>query len=114
EESDTKDSSTEYKYVEFVKAGQRLYKISEKTTVTFTLNPTNMKVYTHAQMKNGDYIISIGIADVDVASLTEYGLPAQEGVASPRGLSVVAGTGPYMPLDIIETQVVGSMYDDLH
>jgi len=35
--SDTKDSSTEYKYVEFVKAGQRLYKISEKTTLTFTL-----------------------------------------------------------------------------
>ena len=64
EESDTARSSRDYKYNELVKKGQTIYEITEKTTVTIKVNPDNKKVYTHAQMKNGDYKIRVYIDNV--------------------------------------------------
>jgi hypothetical protein len=115
-ESNTQNSSAEYKYVEFVKDGQHIYKITETTTVTFTVNPTNKKVYTHAQMKNGDYKVQVYMSDVNVRGVTEKNEPQQTGVEYPRGLTVVNGNLPDRHdemLDEIEVSVIGSMYDDI-
>jgi hypothetical protein len=108
-ESATQDSAREYKYVEFVKDGQKIYKITETTTVPFVINPTNKTVYTHAQMKNGAYKIQVYLAPVGLKKVTEKDEPAQAGVEYPRGLTRVSFSEM---LNEIEIDVVGSMYDD--
>ncbi|GHU50687.1 hypothetical protein AGMMS49975_02220 [Clostridia bacterium] len=95
-QSSSGDSKTNYKYVEFVNNAEKVYKITETTTVTITVNPDNQKVYTHAQMKNGGYGVRAYIDSVDLAPLT-YGQ---------------LGTLARVNLDGIAVSVVGSMYDD--
>ena len=121
-ESDTQDSAANFKYVEFIKDGQHIYKITETTTVTFTVNPNNKKVYTHAQMKNGGYYIRVYMGDVNVRGVTEKDEPQQTGAQYPRGLTVVKGNLPSRAdsldssdemLDEIGISVIGSMYDDV-
>ncbi|MDR1687860.1 MAG: hypothetical protein LBS21_04525 [Clostridiales bacterium] len=104
--SDTDDSRSGYRYTEYVKDGEHMYKISESTTVTITVNPDNQKLYTHAQMKNADYKVRAYIDSVNLNALTAEQL---------RGLSVSNGTGTLQGinvLDEIDIQVVGSAYDD--
>ncbi|WP_314586774.1 hypothetical protein [Paenibacillus terrigena] len=99
-ESKTADSSAKYSYREYVKSGQKMYKITEKTTVTIVVNPKNIPVYTHAQMQNGEYNVRVWI---DKSQLT-------------RGNHEYKKLGALMGIDNLDSMkitVIGSMYDDL-
>ena len=99
EESNTLNSKDDYKYVEFVHEDETVYKIEETTTVTITINPDNVRLYTHAMMKNGDYSIRVYIDNVSLNALTNGSLTGD-----------LIGVGI---LDRIYIKVVGSMYDDI-
>ena len=62
------------------------------------------QVYTHAQMKNGDYKINVYISNVLMSEL-------KESVTNGRLDSETTLRG--VELDAIELKVVGSMYDDI-
>jgi hypothetical protein len=100
-ESDTSHSYSDYKYKEYVKDGQHMYEITEKTKVTITINQSNHKVYTHANMTDGDYFVKAWMADVVLknSDLAYNTLPTLQGKTS---------------LDAIKVTVKGSMYDDLN
>ena len=101
EESGTIDSRNNYKYREYVKAGQHMYRITEKTTVTIKINPDNRSVYTHAHMTDGKYMIKAWIEDIDMSAMdNEY-----KKLGTLKGVEV---------LDQIDITVKGSMYDDLN
>ena len=99
-ESGTASSSSKYRYTEYVKPGQEMYKITERTTVTFRINPANRRIYTHAHMSDGTYRIRVWIADVDLSKLS----------ANYKNLGTLRGVET---LDEIEITVKGSMYDDI-
>jgi len=69
EESGTVGSKDNYKYREYIKNDQNLYKITEKTTVTIRINPANIKVYTHINMPDGKYKIAAWIVDVKLSDM---------------------------------------------
>mgnify|MGYP001085241330 CR=1 FL=1 len=99
EESGTIGSKNNYKYREYLKDGQNLYKITEKTTVTIEINPENKKVYTHVHMPDGKYTVAAWIGDIPLSATgNEY-----------KKLGTIKGI---YPLDTIEVTVKGSMYDD--
>ncbi|UQZ35422.1 hypothetical protein C2I18_18980 [Paenibacillus sp. PK3_47] len=100
-QSSTKGSSDVFKYREFVKDGQRMYKITEKTTVSIAVNPGNTPIYTDARMPDGNYYVKAWIADVELSSSTN----------AYRTLGKLVGV---KPLDEIRVSVKGSMYDDLN
>ncbi|MCI3920636.1 hypothetical protein MO973_10365 [Paenibacillus sp. TRM 82003] len=98
-ESGTAGSKTNYKYTEYVKAGQTMYKITEKTVVTIRVNPEGRNVYTHAQMADGTYTARAWIGDIALANIdNEY-----------KKLGVLRGV---TALDQIQITVKGSLYDD--
>lgn len=100
-ESGSADSLTEFKYQEFVKDNQSMYRITEKTKVSIIINPANSKVYTHANMQNGEYSIKVWLDDTDLSrSNNAY-----------KGLGILNGMEK---LDLVKVDVVGSMYDDLN
>ena len=100
-ESGTSDSLTKFIYQEFVKDNQSLYRITEKTKVSFIINPANTKVYTHANMQNGEYSIKVWLDETDLSkSENAY-----------KGLGILNGMEK---LDLYKVDVVGSMYDDLN
>jgi len=100
EESGTRNSYTAYKYAEYVKSGQRMYRITERTTVTIQINVANAPVYTHAHMPDGTYTVRAWMEDVDLSKMgPEY-----------RKLGVLRGI---RDLDRIEVTVKGSLYDDI-
>lgn len=108
EESYTGDSFGKYKYKEYVDDSAKMYRITQTTTITFTVNDqTNpIKVITSARMLNGEYDIKAcfetvaeieGIKDVDaVKALGNYSLDAVD------------------PIDGMTVKVHGSMYDDIN
>lgn len=99
EESGTIGSKNNYKYREYIKDGQSIYKIIEKTTVTIQINPLNIKLYTHVRMPDGKYTVAAWIGDIPLSSMeNEY-----------KKLGVLRGV---MPLDQIEVTVNGTYYDD--
>ncbi|TCK99485.1 hypothetical protein EDC19_0105 [Natranaerovirga hydrolytica] len=101
EESGTIESLEDYKYQEYIKAGQTMYKITEQTKVTIKINPQNRKIYTHAHMPNGRYYIKAWIGDIDLSKTNnEY-----------KKLGLIRGINT---LDEIEITVVGSIYDDIY
>lgn len=100
-ESGTSGSDTYYKYQEFVKNGQHLYKITEKTTVTIAINPGNQRVYTNVNMPDGEYYVKAWLGDVELSQQPH----------AYKGLGKLVGI---KPLDEIKVSVVGSMYDDLN
>ena len=104
-ESKTNNSSSTYKYNELVKDGQHVYEITETTVVRIKVNPDNKKVYTHAQMKNGDYKITVYIANV---FMDENEI--KDSVTNGR---LGGETLRWVELDAMELKVVGSMYDDI-
>ena len=67
------------------------------------VNPDNKKVYTHAQMKNGDYKISVYIANVFMNEIKDDVTNGHLG----------GNTLSWVELDAMEIKVVGSMYDDI-
>lgn len=100
-ESGTTDSLTKFIYQEFVKDNQSLYRITEKTKVSFIINPANSKVYTHANMQNGEYSIKVWLDETDLSkSENAY-----------KGLGIL---NEMEKLDLYKVDVVGSMYDDLN
>lgn len=100
-QSSTKGSNDTFKYREFVKDGQRMYKITEKTNVSIIVNPGNSPIYTDARMSDGNYYVKAWIADVELSSSTN----------AYRTLGKLMGV---KPLDEIRVSVKGSMYDDLN
>lgn len=100
-ESGTQDSESKYSYREYVKDGQHMYRITEKTEVTIVMNLDNENVYTHANMPDGDYMIRAWFDPVDL-SKTKHAY---------KRLGILQGI-PY--LDEIKVTVKGSMYDDLN
>lgn len=100
-ESGTLGSRDNYKYQEYVKNGQHMYKIKEKTTVTIVINQGEIDVYTHAQMPDGEYYAKAWIADID---LSEHA----------NAYNVLGTLQGIQPLDQIQITVKGSMYDDLN
>jgi hypothetical protein len=95
-ESGTLSSFNNFKYREYVKPGQTMYKITEKTTVTIIVNPLNTKAYTHVQMADGKYNVRAYFADIALNNISGE-LPTLKGIT----------------LDNIEVSVVGSRYDDM-
>lgn len=107
-ESGTGSSESEYKYREYIKDGQKIYKITERTRVTIRINPYNRNVYTHAHMPDGTrnyindkrYMVKAWIGDIDLSGINnEY-----------KKLGVLRGL--YI-LDEIKVSVKGSLYDDV-
>ena len=105
-ESGTLDSKNSYKYVEYVQKDESVYKITETTNVTITVNPDNVKVYTHPQMRNGDYFVNAYFANVKLNS---------DSLSSLDYSSYLTGQtlNGIRELDKINIKVVGSMYDDV-
>jgi hypothetical protein len=99
EESSTSESADKYLYEEFVRNDMKVYKITETTTVTIRINPENKNLYTHAQMKNGEFYIRAYTDNVNLDTLTGKRLEPLRGV---------------IELDSIKVSVIGSMYDDSH
>ena len=102
-ESGTRDSMTDYKYIEFVDSYEKVYKVTETTTVRITVNPDNRRVYTHPQLRNGDYPVRVSFAGINLGTLDS--LRYNNAI---RAISL-SGVGN---LDSITVKVVGSMYDD--
>lgn len=98
-ESGTFDSKDSYKYREYIKDGQHMYKITEKTTVTIEINPQNRNVYTHAQMTDGEYTVKAWMGDIKLSDMDS----AYERLGTLKGISA---------LDQITVSVKGSMYED--
>ena len=99
EESGTLGSLNNYKYREYIKDGQSMFKITEKTTVTITINPDNKKLYTYINMPDGKYTVSAWIGDIKLGDMNnEY-----KKIGTLKGI---------YPLDRIEVTVKGSLYDD--
>jgi hypothetical protein len=99
EESGTIGSKNNYKYREYIKNGQNLYKITEKTTVTIKINPNNINVYTHINMPDGKYKVAAWIDDIKLSDMNH----------SYKNLGVIKGISN---LDVIEVDVKGTLYDD--
>ncbi|MFD1775286.1 Mbeg1-like protein [Paenibacillus rhizophilus] len=100
-QSSTLGSFDNYKYREFVKTGQHMYKITEKTTVSIIVNKDNVPLYTDARMSDGKYYVKAWIADVEL----------EDSSNAYNKLGKLVGV---KPLDEIEVTVKGSMYDDLN
>jgi len=99
EESGTLESKDNYKYREYIKDGQKIYKVTEKTTITIKINPENRKVYTFINMPDGKYTVSAWIGDI----------PLSEANSEFKKLGTLKGIYDF---DKIEVTVNGSLYDD--
>ncbi|AEV69951.1 Athe_2463 domain-containing protein [Acetivibrio clariflavus] len=99
EESGTLESRDKYKYREYIKDGQRIYKITEKTTVTIKINPENRKLYTYINMPDGKYTVAAWIGDIALS----------EANSEFKKLGTLKGVYNF---DAIEVTVKGTLYDD--
>jgi len=104
--SGTDNSRTQFRYTEY--AAEDIFRVTEVTHVTITVNPNNRRLFTHAMMRGGNHHIRAFFADINLPSLylgEEFQL---------NGLQYVAPslTG-FVFEDIIRIRVVGSIFDDL-
>jgi len=100
-ESGTAASNQQFKYKEYIKDGQHIYKITERTTVTIRINHQNLRVYTHPHMPNGKYTVKAWLGDIDLSGMSS----AYNRLGVYKGLD---------NLENIEVTVVGSMYNDIN
>ncbi|AUG57095.1 hypothetical protein [Acetivibrio saccincola] len=98
EESNTLSSRDNYKYREYVKPGQKMYKITETTEVDIIINKDNINTFTHAHMPDGEYYIRVWMDNVDLGSSSH----------AYSSLGTLSG----VMLDEMYITVKGSMYDD--
>ena len=98
EESNTLSSRDNYKYREYVKPGQKMYKITETTEVDIIINKDNINTFTHAHMPDGEYYIKVWMDNVDLGSSSH----------AYSSLGTLSG----VMLDEMYITVKGSMYDD--
>ncbi|WP_410770434.1 hypothetical protein [Fontibacillus sp. BL9] len=99
--SKTEGKNLYYKYREYVKDGQHIYRITETTKVTIKINPDNLPLYTHANMQDGEYYIRVSMDSIDLTK----GNHAYKTLSSMEGVE---------ELDQIWITAVGSMFDDLN
>ena len=104
EESGASDRFDMYKYVEFARGDIRVYEVTETTRVIVRVNPANRKVYTHAQMKNGNYYVNAYVGDIPLDSLPSLSYNEAFQAMTLYGVR---------QLDRIDIRVVGSMFDDI-
>jgi len=100
-QSSTLGSFNNFKYREYVGLNQHMYKITEKSTVTITINKDHIPVYTTAEMPDGKYYVKAWLEDVELSKSTN----------AYKSLGKLVGI---KPLDQIEVTVKGSMFDDLN
>ena len=97
DKSGTVGSYTEYQYREYT--DKRIWLVEETTELTFTLEaPNSQKLYTHVQMKNGDYGILVKMNDI------KFHFDNRDANPELKMDTFV--------LDGIKVSVRGSMYDD--
>lgn len=100
-ESRTQGSHSKYVYREYVEKGQPIYKITETSRITIQVNPTNISLYTHANMPNGDYNIKVWFDKTDLEKMD----PMYKELKKLEGIE---------NMESIKVKVVGSMFDDLN
>jgi len=101
-ESGTQASRDNYKYREYIKDGQTMFKITETTKVTIKINPNpnSVRLYTNPYMPDGNYTVRAYIDNINLAqSKNEY-----------KKLGELKGIEN---LDRIEITVKGSIFDDI-
>ncbi len=99
EESGTVESKNKYKYREYIKDEQGIYRVTEKTTVTIKINPENRKVYTYINMPDGKYTVAAWIGDITLSNSNN----AYKNLEPLKGI---------YNFDVIEVTVNGTLYDD--
>lgn len=85
-----------YNYREYIQSAN-IYKITEETILTFTLNPSKQRYYIVPQTKNGNYNFTIGFKPFDNGYVT---------------VGSTIQSKPVTKLDDMTFTIVGSMYDD--
>jgi uncharacterized protein YsxB (DUF464 family) len=99
QESVTLESSEKYKYREYIKNGQKIFRVTEKTTVSIKINPENRKVYTYINMPDGKYTVAAWIGDIPLSNSDN----AYKNLGTLKGI---------YNFDVIEVTVNGTFYDD--
>jgi hypothetical protein len=107
-----KESGTEEHYEDAriyrEQTDKKLFLVKETTVIEFTLAiPTGKNVYTHVNMKNGEYAININIMDIEF-DIKDY-LELESGKAYHQSSVMKI---PKFTLDRLIITVSGSMYDD--
>jgi uncharacterized protein (UPF0128 family) len=110
--SNTQDSRRNYKYTEYVEKSEKVYLITETTTVTITVNPNNRRLYTHAQMRNGNYYVRAYSTDINLGAVAAAGLPGEIWQLEYLPHTDTNITLKGCLLDRMQIQVVGSIFDD--
>jgi hypothetical protein len=96
-------------YIEYAHEDEEIYKITETTKVTISINPNNTRVFTHVQMRNGFYNTKVYAESINLADV-EY--VDNDGATYNLTGNNLNTTLPRMTFDSITIRVVGSMYDD--
>jgi hypothetical protein len=105
-ESGTEGSYGSFKYRE--QTDKRVWLVKEETVITFTLAvPSNQKLYTHVNMKNGEYAVMAKVRKIEL-EFDEY---LDIAYSQPHN-GVLKMTDESINLDGIKVTVSGSMYDD--
>ena len=107
-----KESGTEEHYEDAriyrEQTDKKLFLVKETTVIEFTLAiPEGKNVYTHVNMKNGEYAININIMDIEF-DIKDY-LELESGKAYHQSSVMKI---PKFTLDRLIITVSGSMYDD--
>ncbi|TYQ16023.1 UNVERIFIED_CONTAM: hypothetical protein Cloal_2525 [Acetivibrio alkalicellulosi] len=97
-ESGTLSSRDEYRYREYVREGQKMYRITETTQVDIIINRDNVNTFTHVHMPDGNYYIRVWMENIDLEDSNH----AYSSLGTLRGVL----------LDEINITVKGSIYDD--
>ena len=105
-ESATAGSYEYYRYREYT--NQVIYEVKETTVIDFTISvPDGQKMYTHVNMKNGDYAVLAKVGKIEFDFGGYLNLEGPDGYGDDTVLPLEAFT-----LDGIKITVSGSMYDD--
>lgn len=99
QESGTFESSEKYKYRECIKEGQKIFRVTEKTTISIKINPDNRNVYTYINMPDGKYTVAAWIGDIPLSNSDN----AYKSLGTLKGI---------YNFDKIEVTVNGTFYDD--
>ncbi len=100
-ESNSYNSYVQFDYREYVSNAEKVYKITETSTVTIELNPFNDKFYTNARMKDDAYNITVWIEDINLNTVSS-------------DINVLGNLEGIHILDELEIEVHGSIFDDVH
>ena len=100
-ESRTEESYRKYRYMERTDdsvSGQDIYLVEETTVISFKVEVPAGKLYTHVNMKNGEYTVRARVKPMELA----FDHRGSNGALTMEGFN----------LDALKVTVSGSMYDD--